>query len=83
MSFILGGEFDSDKTAVGRIAEFNLWNYAIPDRKINIETCGAVGRVVSWYTLDEYRPKVRRTVNLTGTCKKGRKPGAQIAKLTK
>lgn len=71
MPYSLGG-FNEDKTGVGTIAEFNLWNYAIPSELIDINTCGAAGSVVSWNTLWEMGTTVKFYERLPGKCGKGR-----------
>ena len=81
LPFILGGGFQANDTAVGTIADFGLWNYAISDDQINIETCGAVGRVVSWYTLAGYGKAEGFDVPFYESCIIGRKPNAQLGKV--
>ena len=54
------------------MAEFNLWNYAIPNELLDFNTCGASGNVVSWNTLWEEGESLRLYKDLPKNCGKGR-----------
>ena len=71
-SLILEGGFQLKDTASGTIAEFNLWNYAVPEQLIDFNTCGPSGNVVSWNTLWEEGNSLRLYEDLPGKCEKGR-----------
>ena len=52
--------------AVGQIAEFNLWSHKKTKDTINSETCGAVGNVVNWNTLQEQGRATKNAKALPG-----------------
>ena len=83
LHIILESGFQLHETAAGKIAEFNLWNYAISDELIDFQTCGTFGNVVSWNSLWEEGTSVRSFMDLPGTCGKGMKPNAQFTELIK
>ena len=48
-----GGDFESDQTVPGQIADFNMWQKEMTLNELNLLTCGTEGDVVSWFTLHE------------------------------
>ena len=52
----IGGVPDSSTTTVGKVAEFNMWDYAMNEQRLNSETCGEDGNVVFKSTLSVVGP---------------------------
>ena len=52
----IGGLPDRSETTVGKVAEFNMWDYAMNEQRLNSETCGEDGNIVSKDTLKKAGP---------------------------